>query len=436
MSIGQEVRNGAPQAPESPSWWGRALRRTVYASFGAIARFLTQRHVHGLENFRNGPGTVVLTTHKNELDAVVFLPLIQNLSRRSGPLGRVGIVGIEIMFEPGFMSWFVVPRPRWASRMLFPCSIGRIMRQMRWYPIPLGRQRMLISHLYEILETHGDIALTEAFETPLDTLLPGATAGTTAKGALAWRHLDALFQLRSLAELRSPVRETLSARHKTRIDDSLRLFAGILDGGGAILMSPEGVVTQDGSFHGIKSGMSQIVHKCRRPVRLLPMAATYDLMTTGRPHVFFAIGPALEDVGGWERDRMDREASEALLRLTTVTMSQLAAYAVHRRARQAENEVPEATLRAEARDTARQLEDEGRLVDPRLLEEAAFDARFQQFLKYCYRERYFTRRNGVLVFDPAVVLDTSLPSFGMGSPWAFYANELASFTGLGAESAP
>ncbi len=421
----QPASRNLPRPPEVP-WWGDALRCLLYPSFWVATKAGLRMYIRGREHLRNLPGTIILTTHKCHWDVFAIFSALVTASRLRGPLGRVSVVGTEVLYEPGVPAGMGVRRPRWLSRLVYRLNLGPVMHGLRWYAIPWGHRRLLRSHLTDVVELLGNAPLKDLFCDPPDDRFPSVPADTPVGSVIEWDYLDALYRLEPFSVFRPEVEEVLRQRHRDRIADSLALFASLLDHGAAVAISPEGRRSRDGRIGNITSGALQILQQTQRNAVVLPLNITYDLLTTGRIRTFIAFGQPLRGVRDMDQDRYKTEVARALATLGTVTLGQLAARAVRSHARNGTSELPEAELKEEVMAEARSLADRGFEVDPMLAGGREFERRWNRFVDFSRREGLVHRRNGLVRFDPDTVLDDDFSGRFQARPWTFACNELES----------
>ncbi len=381
------------------------------------------------------PGTIWLGHHKSDFDGLIGMPVAYWWNRNRDSHARAIVVSGEHVFQPGFLAGYLVRRPRWLSFLLYHVRVDRILKAMGWHPIPQGRRRYLVSHLIDILENHGNLPLSEVFvdspgqgvATPCPSrkdCVPGAPPGARIRDVLGWKYRDDLFRLCEFSIFEPRIAEGLRQIHKDRIAASLSLFTETLNKGGTLFLAPNGSLSSDGRMGPFKSGLSQIVEGATREVILAPCNITYDLMSTGRRTAFATTGVPLRGVEAWLRERLEEEVRRAILVGTTVTLGHLAARALRERALRGDQEAEEKLLKAEVRDQAQKMAQEGFMMDDRLLKPRSFDQRWRRFLAYGKRKGLFLGSNGALRFDPAYVLSESVSKNGRVKPWVFCANEL------------
>ena len=421
--------DAGPQVP----WWGRLLRCIIYTTFLLVSRAMFRVRFRLIGGPGGLSGTIFLGHHKSDFDGLIGLPVAYWANRNSDSLSRAEalrarartvVVSGEHVFQPGFLAGYLVRRPRWLSFLLYHVRVDGILKAMGWHPMPQGRRRYLVSHLIDILESHGNPPLSEVFVDSPEDRVAGARPGARIRDVLKWKYRDDLFRLCEFSIFEPRIAESLLQRHKDRIAASLSLFTETLNNGGTLFLAPNGGLSSDGRMGPFKSGLSQIVEGATRKVVLVPGNITYDLMSTGRMAAFVTRGAHLRGVEAWPRERLEEEVRRAILAATTVTLGHLASRALRERALLGDQEAEEKVLKAEVRDQAHKMAREGFIVDDRLLKPRSFDQRWRRFLACGKRKGLFLGINGVLHFDPECVLSESVSKKGRVKPWVFCANEL------------
>ena len=410
-----------------PPWWGRGLRRTLAVVFAAIGRLGFDLQVRGLEQFSNSPGTLIVCNHKTDFDIILLAPTLYWSHRGRGPIGRLAFVAAERMFQQGYFSNYLLPRPRWLSRLLYPVNLSAALQALRTYPIPHARDRKLGAQLADIMELKGNLTLGEIFRGPPEEILPGAPPGAHITEVLGWSYHQALYQEHDYSIFTPHLERKLRAQHFTRILSCLGRFAAILDEGDAVYLAPEGELEIEGNFEEIKAGLARMVQMSRREMVLLPVNLTYDLMTTGRRRVFLTVGAELRGLQSWSRERLDDQVERAISRLGTVTLGQLASTILQAVASEGESSLAEGFFKEQIqREAARLAFKEGYRVDERLLREEAFERCWQRFCAYCRRRKLLEWQGERISFARAQVLGTAgADGEEPVSPWVYSANELA-----------
>ncbi|MBI2435151.1 MAG: hypothetical protein HYV26_20020 [Candidatus Hydrogenedentes bacterium] len=419
--------------------WGRFLRRCIIAGFRIQLRLAARMQVTGLANVVNAPGTLVMMGHKSELDGVLLAPL---LAAQGGPIGACAYLAGEHVFQPWFISGWALKKPRWLCWLLLPLKLDKLMAGMRVIPVPMARERFLLSHLIDLLEHEGDLPLRHLFEQPPPAHLPGVAPDARVRSVLVWKYIDPLFALAPFSWFKQPYKQALWGRHEARILRMIKAAVSVLDSGGALVILPEGLLSEDGKLRRIKSGVTQILKATRDQVVVQPMGVTYDYMTTGRFHAYVNFGPAVYGANSWNTEETRVQTACMLSRLTTVTLAQLVSQALFKEERDNRDsrderdkesrgdpvqeealEVKLAVLRSAVAAAARSCAAAGLLVDEELLEASAFDRRWRRFLRYCERHGFLDRHAGRLRVNLRETWKGKHPATWTVSPWEYHRNE-------------
>jgi len=408
-----------------PPWWGRLIRHGLSIGFPLAGRIFFDLKVEGVENFKNSPGTLVVANHKTDFDIVLLGPTLYWSHHGRGPGGRIAFVAAERMFQRGYFSDYLLPKPRWLSRLLYPANLSAVLKAIRAYPIGYLRVRKLKAHLWAILETEGDIPIGDALARPVEEIIPGVPPSIPISRLLRFRYHEALDREWGFSILAPTIRRRLRAKHVKEIIASLSRFAAILDEGDALYLAPEGHLETDGRFEEAKAGLIRLVEMARDPV-ILPVNLTYDFMTTGRARVFLTIGKELHGVKDWPRQRLEREIIQRISRLGTITFSQLAAVSLRALASRGDEIVHAGELKQAIIQRALRLIDSGYRVDLCLLSPKEFKKRWRRFVSYCQRHELLEIEGGWLLYDPAELFGDESPE--RANAWVYAANEYAEIT--------
>ena len=410
-------RMNAPRPP----WWGKLLRKFLAKAFWAVGHTVFDVKVRGLEHVENEPGTVVVSNHKSDWDIILLSPALYRAARGEGPFGNLSFVAAERMFEPGYFSTDLIKRPLWLSRALHQVNLSAVLNALHAYPIPQAHVRKLRAYLWDLLEMEGNLPLEQVVRPAPQRLLPGLPVGARIKDALRWRYRRELDLEYDFSIFPPTLERQLRERHIHRALACLGRFAAVLDEGDAVFFAPEGGLSLDGAFKEIKAGLHRVVRSARRPVTLLPVNLTYDLMTLGRQRVFLSIGPPLRGIA--EREALKSETKQAIMSLSTATLGQLASHALQTLASQGRDAVEAHALTAQLQAQARELAGRGVHVDGRLLESRPFLYRWQAFVAYCEREGLLKNEGEWLRFDPRRVLNETGDNRRRAPSWIYSANE-------------
>ena len=401
------------QVPQPP-WWGRALRRALALSFWLVGRTAFQVRVRGLEHFTNEPSTLIVTNHKSDFDLLLLVPALYRAYGGQGPIGRLAFVAAERMFQPSYFSTYLLPRPRWLSRLLYPVNLSAALQGLHAYPIAHARRRKLGAHLRALRALLGNAPLDVLFAQAPTDFLPGIFQGARIKDALGWRHVHALDVEYDFSIFKPELEKKLRERHVEGIFRDLSRFAALLDRGDPLFLAPEGDLSHDGSLGQLKAALPRLVGMTQAALKVLPVNFTYDTMTSGRATAFVSIGPQWDDVHSWSKAQLKTQVRQQIQSLGTITLPQLAAWCWSERAER--GSIPLHDFKTCIARKAMQLHQEGFLLDERLLTPQAFERRWRQFLRYGRRKGLFKLRAGELTHAPV-------------APWEYCQNEFQSIIG-------
>lgn len=401
------------QAPQPP-WWGKVLRRVLALSFWLVGRTAFQVRVRGLEHFTNEPSTLIVANHKSDFDLLLLVPALYRTYRGQGPIGRLAFVAAERMFQPSYFSTYLLPRPRWLSRLLYPVNLSAALQALHAYPIAHARRRKLGAHLRALRALLGNATLESLFAQAPQNFLPGVSQGAWIGDALRWRHAHALDVEYDFSIFKPELEKTLRQYHLEGIFNDLSRFAALLDRGDPLFLAPEGNLSQDGSLGQLKAALPRLVEMTHAPLKVLPVNFTYDTMTTGRATAFVSIGPQWDDVQSWSKAQLKTQVRRQIQSLGTITLPQLVACCWSERAEGGSIALHD--FKACIARKAMQLHQEGFWVDEQLLHPRAFERRWRRFLCYAQRKGLFKLRAGELTHEPV-------------APWEYCQNEFQSITG-------
>ncbi len=403
-----------------PPWWGKLIRYWLALSFPIAGHLLYDLTVVGLENFTNSPGTLIIANHKTDFDIVLLAPVIFWSHRGRGPAGRIAFVAAERMFLPGYLSDYILHRPDWLRRLIYPANLSAVLKAIRAYPIGYLHSRKLKAHLSAVLKTAGDIPIGAALSKPVTDVIPGVSPNTPISRILRWRHHTALDQEWEFSVLSPKLRKELRIQHIEEIISSLSQFAAILDEGDAVYLAPEGGLETDGKFNEAKAGLSRLISMARDPI-VLPVNLTYDFMGTGRQSVFITIGKEMSGIKDLSARRIEQKVINAVSCLGTITFSQLAARGMRRLA-ESNPLVHVRDLQQEIIREARWLADSNHWVDQAIFDPAAFRRRWNKFVTYCTQKKLLRFEGPWILYDRDILFGGY--ANGRINPWEYAANEL------------
>lgn len=363
-------------------------RLALAGTFVAATHLLYDVEVHGLELDAGLPRTYFAITHKRDLDSVAPVPLILAHRGWSALSGDVRFAMRADSMERGFLARMVL-RPRWFSRLLRPIGVGPVLRGIGVYPIHSLRIRPAEEWLREALWADGDGSVGEwlapAFVAHVAAAVgddPAQVAALPVSRLLAWRYHLPLQPYTGQDIFAGKARRRAERRAIEAVKRTLAEQAEWLWQGGSIYSAPEGKFSPDGRFSPITGGFHRVLRAAPAETRVVPVAITYDFITSGRMRMFVDLAPTIERAPSRAPRAFDaalraawRQAARFHCTLlgagylaehagATFTTAELADY-VHRR--------------------ARELAATGRHVDARLLSHRGAEQRARGFLSAAQR---------------------------------------------------
>ena len=411
------VATRSVHAPHTP-WWGRLIRKFLVVTFPIGQHIMFDLQVSGRPNLTNPDGTLVVANHKTDFDIIILGPKLYRA--RNGTGKGIAFVAAERMFLPGYLSEYILHRPQWLRRLIYPANLSAVLKAIRAYPIGYLHGRKLKAHLRTVLEMIGNIPVGDLFSRPLQEMIPGVKATTHISGVLRFRYHRALDQEREFSVFAPEIRRKLRTQHVRETLAALARFAAVLDEGDPLYIAPEGGLEKDGKFKEAKAGLIRIIKMARNP-NVLPMNITYDFMTTGRQRAFLTIGKQLHRVK--ELPGLEKKVINAVSRLGTITFSQLAAVGMWTLAARGQL-IHAGALKQAIIQTALRLASEGYHVDMHILTAKKFAKRWRRFISYCKRNQMLDTVGAWILFDPNKLFQPA--EDGSVPPWTYAMNEFES----------
>jgi 1-acyl-sn-glycerol-3-phosphate acyltransferase len=409
----------------------RAGRRTIPGTLaqlavGVLLSLFTgtqcRPRVHRPPRFTLAPGTIVVLTHRRDLDIPLLVRALLGPRTWWRWPGRVAFVATSELYVTGFLGLYfpqLGPLRPWLGRL----SLRPVLRALRVVPVAQTGPRLVAAWLDELVAVYGAHA-------PLAGLLSAAAlaeatrAGLTLPGTVGAardpRYRDWLARDADHTLLRPPVERHVRMAVTRAARARLAGLAGELCAGNAVVIAPEGNVSPDGTLQRFRSGLFRLLVAAPEAV-VVPVGITYDLLLPGRPTAFVRVGPALSGLGGLPRADCERRVRQALARLSTVTLAQVVGTVLLDETAPDVDEIPADALARRVAARARELAKAGYAVDERLLRRREFTRLWQGFVRRAHRR-------GLLVEGGMVRLDRTVlmrPVNGWAdNPLGYARNEL------------
>jgi 1-acyl-sn-glycerol-3-phosphate acyltransferase len=347
------VADDAPQSELLYDATGLGMLLYIRASFRVA--------LLGRENFRMGPGMLVVSSHRSDAD----VPLLASCHVFThGTLFRhrlrLHYAARDDIWEPGILAGMVPAwTPRAVRRVLFRLDLGPYVDLVRAHPLRIAAEVQAVQ------------ALRRADPwAPIDDVLPAPLAARFRERGAAVVHEALRAELADLLWRDVDRHEFAEARDLWRwraygAAADLRGLARVLRAGEPLLIYPEGEPSQDGTIGPLLGGLDVLVR--RGNVRaLLPIGIAYDVFTLGKPRVCVDVGPPL--------DPPARDVDAALLlelrRRTPLTCGQLVAHHLLALADEGLSSLTPAELEQALAGAVDDARASGRRIDPPLEREA------------------------------------------------------------------
>jgi 1-acyl-sn-glycerol-3-phosphate acyltransferase len=321
--------------------------------------------VLGPRSFRLDPRTLIVPTHRRETDVpAVCAALYFGARLWRHRTERMSFSARDDMFLPGFFAGFPPGLSPRARRLLFPIGVGRFLPRVQVHPITSAS----VARAGELIRARPDADLDEllpariAAEFRARTAERGLEPVARAADALRGDYADLLW--RAVTREEAPSLDDFWGRRAARAAAEFRELVDLVRAGGSLIVFPEGRPSPDGEIGPIQRGVAAVVRRAR-PAWFLPMGLAYDPLGQGRTRLFVSLEPRVEVPEG----DVETATLALLRRATPLTCGQYVAHEVL-----ADRE-PAAAGLTEAVEHA---VEEGRPVDPDLLEPARREARLAE----------------------------------------------------------
>ncbi len=381
-------------------------RTAIVILFSFFSRLFFDIQVSGLENDPGTPHTYLAISHKRDLDAIVSIPPIFFHRGRRALAGAIQFALRADTFEKGYLAR-LLPRPRWLSRLLYPISVGPILRWLGAHPIEQLSLRSAVEWVRYLLHIEGDVRASEVFtpvflhEVAAEAHVPyQQLAGLHLSRLLTWRYYTALLPFYSPDILLEPARRRVERYLVQHIKQELNDLGTLLWTGNSLLTAPEGRLSPTGTLSPITSGLHRLLRLGPADLTILPISLMYDFMTTERPAIFIDIAPPILRPSSLPGHELDSRLQDAWRCSAHFTCTQLGSgFLVEANRAHATFTLDEAV--DAITHQALQLVEAGRRVDPRLLQPHTARGRVQAFLLYA-EQRGLIRPVAPLTWEPVM----------------------------------
>lgn len=352
--------------------------------------------IRGTEQDGNVARLYLGMTHKRDIDPLILVStlIFRRKWRRLARDMRFALRGDG--FSRGFLAR-LLGRPTWFAWLLRPLAVGPILRWLGFYPTD-GLMRPAEEWIREAAELTGDVAagdiLAPAFIQECASLLhlPSEQVGVQPlTRLLAWRNYALLRKFYGPEIIMSTKRRPLERRMATLIHAQLDEIVASIWQGNSFVGAPEGQLSPDGHLSPLHAGFKRIIRAAPPDLRIVPVALSYDFMTSGRKHVFITIAPALTYAPKLAPAELAASLRRAWLLHAYFTCTQLASGFLLERCRSGRVDFTLADLASAVQQQAQALASAGRVVDPRLLSLSSATKRARGYLAYAARHDLIQR---------------------------------------------
>lgn len=397
----RQNKPGSPLYPHTPPWWVRL----VLLVGQLVMRRCFPCAITGLEHYSATPATLVVSNHRRDADG----PLLgAAVLRRRGlhlypPLPH--FVAREDLFEKGFLAHYWRHGPAPLRAVLTRVNLRRFLLRCGAHPLQRTHEQSVAAVLQVVLLTAGDMPVAQAIRPSRLPALASAIGfdATTARiSDLVRGHDDRLWRRRhGYRHLRLAMFRRIRPRLHANIKRQLADFIALLDAGHLLILEPEGRLSRDGGLRRPRAALHALVNRQRRAVRVLPVAMTYDELTSGKPRIFVDIQLEIDDPGGLDRRALDSQIMAAIRSGCRVTGAQLAASFLLRLDSITDSWTP-AALARDLADAAQTCKAEMLALDPQLLTSQDCETRARDFIKWGLRTSFLvvTKQGSYQVSNP------------------------------------
>jgi 1-acyl-sn-glycerol-3-phosphate acyltransferase len=378
---------------EKPGVVADAFSTFIATLFYIGIRSTCRVEVTGLNNYSGSPSTLVVSNHKRDLDMLVIAPTLHFGDRFPRPFVRPYFAARDDEFAPGFLATYY-KLPEWINRLLFyKLNISPVMRAFRAYPMRQAHPASTNQALREVLEMTGNLELGRItqeswLQTSADSLsMPiNELRSITIKDFLTWRYLKVLSRKADPIMLEGSFCRRMRLVQGRAIRKQLDYFARLLNQGEILFLAPEGELSPDGRLCPIRGSLYRLINMSKNPVKILPMNISYDFMTTSKIKAFLNIGPEIPYTKEMPKTELEPLVKDSLIKLTTVTMSQIGSYFLYQESTRGTDILIEASWREQLAIFLQKIVEAGIKVDKALLEEKSLCRTFKNFLGYCLQK--------------------------------------------------
>ncbi|MDN5936608.1 MAG: hypothetical protein L0H75_10640, partial [Nitrosospira sp.] len=268
-----------PAQSQKLSLWTQFILTTT----DIIFRRLYPCAISGLGHYTATPATLAVSNHRRDNDGPLLASIL--LHRQNGrivaPLPY--FAAREDLFEKGFLAHYLQHcpaslRPLLKAINLSPCLVGA-------YPLQRTHERSVAQALRDVITYLGDMPVKDALRSQILAELAGELAFDSQSATITQllREHEHRFWRKPYGyrQLQLTVFRRLKPHLSNLIGRQIDHFTQLLERGQVLILEPEGRLSLDGAIRRPRAALHQLINRPYRPVRVLPVAVTYDILTTG-----------------------------------------------------------------------------------------------------------------------------------------------------------
>lgn len=385
-----------------------AMSRVALASIFWIAVNVFHRvEVHGLQHDDGTRPAYFAMCHRRDLDPMVEIPVVLGHRGWRALAGNVRFAMRSDAFSPGFLARIVL-RPRWFARFVRLIPLAAILRGLGVFPLENVHMRPAEVWIHDAIGIAGDVEIEDALTSAFlqQVVKYSDERGGQAKGQhlshlLSWRYQQSLQDWQSVDIFREPLRGQMKRFVMAETRQELAHIAKYIHDGGSLWGAPEGRISSDGTVGAVTATAHRFVRDCPATLCVVPIAISYDFMTTRRSGIFVDVAPMIEHAPLVTQQVLDKQLRDAWLLHMCFTCTLLATGFLVQASRTGSLVFTLDDIARSVEQQAKLLVEEGRLVDARLLHSPAASKLLIRYLRYAERQ-HLVRRTGRTSWIPTI----------------------------------
>lgn len=278
---------GIPDAELDPH---PRLTWLVEMGFDLSVRLMYRKQEIWPDDARLVPGTLIVSNHQRDAD----VPIIgTTLCQRRGLHFRWPLsffVAREDLFRSGFLAEYFGGWPL-LGPLLGHVRLQWFFKAARAYPMRRVREFSLIETVEALRDAGlGNAEVTEVFNARGQHELRALLGTLPLRVAeLDGRRLRMLSHW-GLRRLRLSALRRIAPAFRATVEQQLAGYVRLLDAGRVVYIAPEGLISETGRFGRVRQGTRWLYRHAAAPPAVLPVALSYDALTSGKRRVLVHVG--------------------------------------------------------------------------------------------------------------------------------------------------